>query len=211
MSLKGNFYMKRLFFSILSIIFLISPVFSQEENGYIVEKRKLNTEDYIYFYGEINYSSVNEYNQLIKTSGIKNLFINSDGGVMLSGIDLGKLLRDHQIKIQVQNCFSACAFALMSSTDRIIGNPVLYFHEPFFFFMDTSMSIDELVEISNSETLKLVTYFLDNDYSITFLKQIFANTSNENFIAIDIENLKKFKVGFNNKNASANYSIFIGE
>lgn len=127
---------------------------------------------------------------------IKNLIIQSNGGLMTEAIMLGKLIKAANMNVIVEEntmCVSACAFAVMTSKNIELHGK-LVFHTPYYPAVSSEMTLYELSRSSSLMTLELSHWFIENGFSLKLLKIIYDQTNNEKFMVFtDSDDLMSFK------------------
>lgn len=126
------------------------------------------------------------------------LVLESNGGLMLEAMMLGKLLNTTDIEVLIEKdtlCVSACAFAAMSS-EKITLDGKLVFHAPYYPTIPTEDSLYTVFKNVSLMTIELADWFLETGYSVSFLELIYENTNNDTFMVFEsIEDLESFKTG----------------
>lgn len=122
------------------------------------------------------------------------VYLDSDGGFLLEGMELGRLFRDRQIKTVIEEnklCASACALAFLGGFNKNSGlpwrtktsNSGLGFHTFYNEFANNEMfSAEEtsmLIRVSQLIILEIITYFEEMNVSTKLLKKTLSTDNDE--------------------------------
>lgn len=191
--------MKRVFLIVFFLILTLAPTsLKSQEYLYITPEFAIVKidDDTVKFKGNFTEGSGISLIMAITTYPFKNLIIESNGGLMMEAIMLGKLLQSTDMTIIVEKdtlCVSACAFAIMGADDiKLDGS--LVFHAPYYPTIPTNEPLYDVFRNTSLLTLELTEWFLQNGYSLSFLELMYENTNNEVFMVFNsIEDFESFK------------------
>lgn len=155
-------------------------------------------EDMIFFRGMMELYSGIMIRDAMEAVNTQNLLIDSTGGMLSEGYVIGRYIDENDVNVYIPEngvCISACAYAVMMS-DYIENNGKgLFFHAPYLPIVETTESIQTIVESNQQMVLEMTRWFIDAGYSMDLLELIFGASNRNTFIVFEnIENLEEFKV-----------------
>jgi hypothetical protein len=116
--------------------------------------------------GEITSKTPNDFQNFVAEHGpVRNLVINSPGGDLMAGVELGRMFRQQGVNTIVGRtvtgsyseigegfCFSACSYAFFGGADRHVNTGGIGVHQ---------FRAGDLEEVSSSETQTIVGVLID--------------------------------------------------
>lgn len=155
-------------------------------------------EDMILFRGSMELYSGMMIIDAMEAVDTKNLLIDSIGGMLSEGYVLGKYIDQEDISVYIPEngvCISACAYAVMRSDYIENKGKGLFFHTPYLPIIETTESIQGIINGNQQMVLEITRWFIDAGYSMDLLELIFGSTNRNTFVVFEnIENLEEFKV-----------------
>ena len=190
--------------SVLAFILTSTMVYGQENYEVIIENIHnqvlyVETPDskYVKFQGYIDQYSAFDIENVLSTTGSKQLRMNSYGGLAMTGYQLGFYIEENNIEVVIDEgsrCVSACAFAAIRSKTLKINNDGLMFHLPY----TTQISIKETLEDFKKENdislSLLIRYLREMNFTLDFIDLIVYGSDINKFIVIEsVSDLEHFK------------------
>ena len=151
----------------------------------------------IKFDGEIQQGDAINLVMTMQRTGIREVHLNSPGGVAIEGFNIGYGMRELNAKMVVtrsSTCFSACAFAFLGGTEHVLDG-LIGFHSAHIpkEFQD---QINVGDAFSNGQNIAVMStqYFYKMGYSLQLQTLITQLTNPTTFLVFkDITELHKFK------------------
>jgi hypothetical protein len=147
----------------------------------------------ILYEGEAVDSDVKRMKEMLDSTGIKTVFLDSPGGNAMTGYQLGYLFKEEGVTTIIggdASCFSACAVAFLGGEAKVkLG--LLGFHVAWT-TADGSMT-DGMKQGQVFGTITSA-YFFKMGYSLQLPYMISLYTDKDTFLMLDVKDLETFKI-----------------
>lgn len=137
-----------------------------------------------------------KFRQLVNTEEVKYVIISGPGGLMYSGIGIGRLIHMKGLEVVVDGqCVSACAMIWMSAKKgHIISDGAVFLHQPYIPMMPTTITIQEYTDFAVKGVLDFSYFLQDLGYAQRLAFYLMSATSHCEFVQIkDWETIERMK------------------
>lgn len=153
-------------------------------------------DDYVTFDGAIEPGDAIRLVQLLQTTGIREVHLNSPGGVAIEGYNLGYGMRELKVKLVIDEestCMSACAIMFLGGTEQVLDG-LIGFHSPHIpENLQTGLNISETFSNGQGIAITNVHYFYTMGYNLQLQTLITQLTRADTFLVFkDLDELNKF-------------------
>ena len=153
-----------------------------------------NNGNVIFLEGEIKKNDAVKLESMVTATGLKTVFLNSDGGDALEGYDLGYTIQDLGLSVVIASetaCLSSCAIAFMGGKTKIQGG-ILGYHVAW--SPDDTQSYSDGMKSGQFIGALNAAYFFNMGYTAQLPFIVSHVTTPDTFLILSSDDLKLFKI-----------------
>lgn len=156
--------------------------------------------DALYVRGPTTQRQASQVQRFMAENEVKRVVLSGNGGDLLAGFRIGKLIRNEGAVVQVTTgtyCVSACAFAALGAKDgRIMLGGKLLFHRGYIPQVPIMVTLDDIARVNQYIAIISTHYLLELGYSTDFSLRIARDTSPCSFMLFsDTISIRKLHYG----------------
>jgi hypothetical protein len=155
-----------------------------------------NGEEVILVSGEILEDETHEkFLKLVRSSGVKTVSFDSEGGNIMSALELGRTIRKAGLNTyqeQGRECASACSLLFVSGVERSADDETIGVHQAWF-DTDSGIDMEEAVSAVQELTADMLTYLIEMGVDPK-LMQVSLTTSSDDMHYLSTQQMVDLKV-----------------
>lgn len=154
-----------------------------------------NNGNVIFLKGEIKKDDAIKLETMVTATGLKTVFLNSDGGNALEGYRLGYTIQDLGLSVVVAAdtaCLSSCAIAFLGGKTKVQGG-LLGYHVAW--SPDDTQSYSDGMKSGQFFGALTAAYFFNMGYTAQLPLIVSQLTAPDTFLVLSSDDLKMFEIG----------------